>query len=285
MNVRGAPAIAIVACLGLAIEIKGLLFQDKAANLDMQATVDDIKNKLSFLETSRPTAVNLKKSCDAIRGLLTNSSGKLLGEILLSIEEYAFQLFQDDFNVNKAIGKCGANAILDVPQEGSEAKSSVCVLTHCNTGSLATAGFGTALGVIRTLHELGKLERAYCTETRPYNQGARLTAYELLFEKIPSTLICDNMVGALMQTKTMDVERLLQNLSTPHLVKTVEAVSSVDEAVKGYKEAMEAALDVSAPFKNFTTPNPALRLSKEARECREKCQAATTTGEYKMLRN
>ncbi|XP_059095068.1 methylthioribose-1-phosphate isomerase-like isoform X2 [Tigriopus californicus] len=201
MNVRGAPAIAIVACLGLAIEIKGLLFQDKAANLDMQATVDDIKNKLSFLETSRPTAVNLKKSCDAIRGLLTNSSGKLLGEILLSIEEYAFQLFQDDFNVNKAIGKCGANAILDVPQEGSEAKSSVCVLTHCNTGSLATAGFGTALGVIRTLHELGKLERAYCTETRPYNQGARLTAYELLFEKIPSTLICDNMVGALMQTK------------------------------------------------------------------------------------
>ncbi|TRY78460.1 hypothetical protein TCAL_11230, partial [Tigriopus californicus] len=284
-QVRGAPAIAIVACLGLAIEIKGLLFQDKAANLDMQATVDDIKNKLSFLETSRPTAVNLKKSCDAIRGLLTNSSGKLLGEILLSIEEYAFQLFQDDFNVNKAIGKCGANAILDVPQEGSEAKSSVCVLTHCNTGSLATAGFGTALGVIRTLHELGKLERAYCTETRPYNQGARLTAYELLFEKIPSTLICDNMVGALMQTKTMDVERLLQNLSTPHLVKTVEAVSSVDEAVKGYKEAMEAALDVSAPFKNFTTPNPALRLSKEARECREKCQAATTTGEYKMLRN
>ena len=75
------------------------------------------------------------------------------------------------------------------------------VLTHCNTGSLATAGYGTALGAIRALHSLGRLEKAYCTETRPYNQGSRLTAYELVYEQIPACLICDDMVGALMKNQ------------------------------------------------------------------------------------
>jgi len=75
------------------------------------------------------------------------------------------------------------------------------VLTTCNTGSLATARYGTALGVIRYLHESGKLDHAFCTETRPYNQGARLTAFELVFEKIPSTLVCDNMASYLMADK------------------------------------------------------------------------------------
>jgi len=80
-------------------------------------------------------------------------------------------------------------------------KSSVNILTHCNTGSLATGGYGTALGVIRALKDLGHLSKAYCTETRPYNQGSRLTAYELVYEKIPSKLICDSAVSALMATK------------------------------------------------------------------------------------
>jgi methylthioribose-1-phosphate isomerase len=80
-------------------------------------------------------------------------------------------------------------------------KSKVKVLTTCNTGSLATARYGTALGVIRYLHENGKLDHAFCTETRPYNQGARLTAFELVFEKIPSTLVCDNMASYLMADK------------------------------------------------------------------------------------
>ena len=80
-------------------------------------------------------------------------------------------------------------------------KSSLNILTHCNTGSLATGGYGTALGVIRALKDLGHLSTAYCTETRPYNQGSRLTAYELVYEKIPSKLICDSAVSALMATK------------------------------------------------------------------------------------
>lgn len=101
-----------------------------------------------------------------------------------------------DIADNRAIGEHGANAILEgVPS------ASVRVLTHCNTGSLATAGYGTALGVVRRLHELNRLEHIYCTETRPYNQGARLTAFELVHDKLPSTLIVDSMVAALLRSK------------------------------------------------------------------------------------
>ena len=88
----------------------------------------------------------------------------------------------------------------------SEAKKEkVNVLTHCNTGSLATGGYGTALGVIRALKELGHLSLAYCTETRPYNQGSRLTAYELVYEEIPAKLICDSAVSALMSTEVSTI--------------------------------------------------------------------------------
>lgn len=94
-----------------------------------------------------------------------------------------FQLL--DIADNKNIGKYGAESILSSLDNGS-----VKVLTHCNTGSLATAGYGTALGVVRKLHELNRLDRVYMTETRPYNQGARLTAFEMVHDKIPATLIC-----------------------------------------------------------------------------------------------
>lgn len=100
-----------------------------------------------------------------------------------------------DIQDNRAIGTNGANSIL------ANTDSSVRVLTHCNTGSLATAGYGTALGVVRRLHELNRLEHVYCTETRPYNQGARLTAFELVHDKLPATLIIDSMVAALLRSK------------------------------------------------------------------------------------
>lgn len=100
-----------------------------------------------------------------------------------------------DISDNMAIGFHGANVIL------SRTEGTVRVLTHCNTGSLATAGYGTALGVVRKLDELNRLEKVYCTETRPYNQGARLTAFELVHEKLPATLICDSMVAALLRSR------------------------------------------------------------------------------------
>lgn len=108
-------------------------------------------------------------------------------------------MLEKDIEDNRAIGKFGADAILE------KAKGKVNILTHCNTGSLATAGYGTALGVVRSLHELGKLNRIYLTETRPYNQGSRLTAFEVVHEKINGTLVCDSSVAYLFQKKNIEV--------------------------------------------------------------------------------
>lgn len=105
-------------------------------------------------------------------------------------------MLRKDIEDNKAIGTNGAQAILQNTDGGM-----VRILTHCNTGSLATAGYGTALGVVRKLFEMNRLEHIYCTETRPYNQGARLTAFELVHDKLPATLIIDSMVAALLRSK------------------------------------------------------------------------------------
>merc|ERR1719424_280703 len=111
----------------------------------------------------------------------------------------AEKLLEEDLSDNIAIGDAGANAILK-----ASGKDSVNVLTICNTGSLATAGYGTALGVVRSLHRTGALARIYACETRPYNQGARLTAFEILKEEMPGTLICDNMAAFLMKKGEVD---------------------------------------------------------------------------------
>jgi methylthioribose-1-phosphate isomerase len=129
-------------------------------------------------------------------------------------------MLEKDIADNKAIGDFGAREILN----SVSGDSLVRILTHCNTGSLATAGYGTALGVIRRLHELKRLEHVYCTETRPYNQGARLTAYELVHDKIPATLIVDSMVAALMKHRNVSAvvvgaDRVSSNVSRKTIMK------------------------------------------------------------------
>lgn len=131
-------------------------------------------------------------------------------------------MLDEDVATNKSIGKFGAEHIL----KGLGNENAV-ILTHCNTGSLATAGYGTALGVVRSLKEMGRLEHCFCTETRPYNQGSRLTAYELVYEKIPSTLICDNMVGLLMMKKKVSAivvgaDRVVANGDTANKIGTYQ---------------------------------------------------------------
>lgn len=114
----------------------------------------------------------------------------------------------EDIAANQAMGAHGAEALLAAVAASPRARrrpgGAVRILTHCNTGSLATAGYGTALGIIRSLHARGKLEHAYCTETRPYNQGARLTAFELAHDGLPATLICDSAAAALMAAGNVD---------------------------------------------------------------------------------
>lgn len=154
-----------------------------------------------------------------------------------------------DVNDNKSIGDTGAKSILN--QQSVE--SPVRILTHCNTGSLATAEYGTALGVVRSLHAQKKLDHVYFTETRPYNQGARLTAYELVHEKIPSTLIADSMVAALMKTKKVNAvvvgaDRVAANGDTANKIGTYQiAVVARFHNVPFYVCAPLTSIDFETP--------------------------------------
>ncbi|XP_062091128.1 methylthioribose-1-phosphate isomerase [Humulus lupulus] len=194
MVVRGAPAIAIAAALSLAVEVFNLEGLDGAVN----DSVSYLIMKLDYLVSSRPTAVNLSDAATKLKEVISNAAATATEgkSVFQAYIEAAEMMLEDDVTSNKAIGSFGANFILYQQLNNPEKLS---VLTHCNTGSLATAGFGTALGVIRALHAEGVLERAYCTETRPFNQGSRLTAFELVHEKIPATLIADSAAAALMQ--------------------------------------------------------------------------------------
>ncbi|KAJ8750698.1 hypothetical protein K2173_015879 [Erythroxylum novogranatense] len=195
MVVRGAPAIAIAAALALAVEVSNLETFNGTAN----DAADFLEKKLDYLVSSRPTAVNLSDAATKLEEIVLKaatadaSDSKTVFEAYLQAAEI---MLSDDVASNKAIGVYGATFIQNL-LKGLERFS---ILTHCNTGSLATAGYGTALGVIRAVHAAGVLERAYCTETRPFNQGSRLTAFELVHENIPATLIADSAAAALMES-------------------------------------------------------------------------------------
>ncbi|XP_066128106.1 methylthioribose-1-phosphate isomerase isoform X2 [Saccopteryx bilineata] len=193
MKVRGAPAIALVGCLSLAVEL-----QAGAGGPGLAALVAYVRDQLSFLVTARPTAVNMARAARNL-GDAAAQEAELDGATEEAVRErvicYAEDMLKEDLENNRIIGDLGARHLLErAAPEGSK----VTVLTHCNTGALATAGYGTALGVIRSLHNLGRLKHVFCTETRPYNQGARLTAFELVYEQIPATLITDSMAAAAM---------------------------------------------------------------------------------------
>ena len=205
MQVRGAPAIAIVAALSIAACVGRCNMNGADPALlgpDMNGA-GLICHNLQLLLTSRPTAVNLS---DAVRKLekVVWQAQQQPGSTDYSINEAyiraAEQMLVDDVRDNENIGNYGADWILRHTDTVFPV-GKISVLTHCNTGSLATAGYGTALGVIRSLHSRGYLKRAYYTETRPYNQGSRLTGYELMHDNIPSQMITDSMAGALLGLK------------------------------------------------------------------------------------
>lgn len=195
MKVRGAPAIAIVGCLSLAscLSTSHVKF-DKVESLEAF-----VSTSLDKLVDARPTAVNMSRAAQQIKKLFKAlcSAGESVDGIRLKIIAKCKEMLKNDLTDNKNIGKFGADHIMENCGGGND----VIMLTHCNTGSLATSGFGTALGVIRELNSRGVLSRAYHTETRPYNQGSRLTAYELCHDNIPACLIADSMVCALMSQK------------------------------------------------------------------------------------
>ncbi|KAM5547179.1 methylthioribose-1-phosphate isomerase [Rosa sericea] len=245
MVVRGAPAIAIAAALSLAVEVFNLE--------DFNGTPDEACSflimKLEYLVSSRPTAVNLSDAATKLKQIAakvaaTSSDSKSVFEAYIEASE---SMLKDDVDSNKAIGSHGAAFI----QRHLENSTRISMLTHCNTGSLATAGYGTALGVIRSLHTEGVLERAYCTETRPFNQGSRLTAFELVHDNIPATLIADSAAAALMKDGKVNAvvvgaDRVAANGDTANKIGTYSlAVSAKYHNIPFFVAAPLTSVDLS----------------------------------------
>ncbi len=188
MVVRGAPAIGVAAAMGVAL---GAL---KIKARDMKAFKKEFDKVAKLLASTRPTAVNLFWAIERMRRVASDNEGLGVESLKKRLVAEAREIHRDDIEINRRIGKFG----------GALLKNNSTVLTHCNAGALATAGYGTALGVIRGAIEGGKKVAVYADETRPFLQGARLTAWELKKDKIDVTLITDNMAGYIMKKGLID---------------------------------------------------------------------------------
>jgi methylthioribose-1-phosphate isomerase len=181
MVIRGAPAIGVAAAMGVALGV--LHASERQLDQEMQTICD-------ALASTRPTAVNLFWAIERMKRLYASVRGQPIGEIRRRLVEEALAVREEDIAINRAIGRNGAALVPDHKT----------VLTHCNAGALATAGYGTALGVVRAAIESGKQVDVFADETRPFLQGARLTVWELQHDGIPATLITDNMAGHFLKS-------------------------------------------------------------------------------------
>ncbi len=185
MVIRGAPAIGVAAAMGAALGARHLPSRGFAAGFERICRT---------LLATRPTAVNLAWALGRMRRVVRERSGEPLERLRDRLEVEALAIRDEDIAVNRSLARHGAPLL---PNEGT-------VLTYCNAGALATAGYGTALGVIRRAREVGKHISVIACETRPFLQGSRLTAWELRRDRIPCTLVTDNAVGHLMQRSAVD---------------------------------------------------------------------------------
>lgn len=185
MVIRGAPAIGVAAAMGIALGARQLKKIDHPEEFDRLCQV---------FAATRPTAVNLFWAIARMRSVYERTRAQGRAALCERLEREALKIHTEDITANRRMGRYGATLI---PKGAT-------VLTHCNAGALATAGYGTALGVIRAAWEQGKKISVFVPETRPFLQGARLTAWELMKEGIPATLITDNMVGHFMQKGVID---------------------------------------------------------------------------------
>ncbi len=234
MSIRGAPAIGIASAMGMALGARNI--KDR--------TKDGFFNKLEiianrFLHT-RPTGANLFWAMERLVGLARKNRKKSLQEIKYILEKEAINMLKEDVRLNKQIGKNGLKLI----------NKPVNILTHCNAGSLATGGYGTALGVIREAHSKGRIKKVFIDETRPALQGARLTTWELMHDKIPAVLICDNMAGYLMQNDFVDcvivgADRIAANGDVVNKIGTYTlAVLARNHRVPFYVAAPSSTVDM-----------------------------------------
>ena len=234
MVVRGAPAIGCAAAFGMALQAR------KAAGQPGPLFRETLREAAAVLRASRPTAVNLSWAVARMQEVI-DATGDLEPRVIAGqLEARALQLFEADIRTNRAMGAAGA-ALLE---DGSR------ILTYCNTGALATAGHGTALGVIRSAVEQGKRISVIACETRPYLQGARLTAWELANDGVPVVIVTDNMAGHLMQRGEVDAvivgaDRVAANGDTANKIGTYTvAVLARHHGIPFYVAAPLSTLDM-----------------------------------------
>ncbi len=239
MNIRGAPAIGVAAAFGLALAA----YHTETDNINQfRKQMNAAGNRL---RKTRPTAVNLFWAIDRILRLLEHS--KSVQGLKDRIVKEALNIAQEDFEINRAIGQHGAKLI----------KDGFTILTHCNAGELATSGeYGTALSVIKVAHEQGKKIQVYADETRPRLQGARLTAFELHENKIPVTVISDNMAGFLFYNGKIDcvvlgADRILKTGHVTNKIGTYSvAILAKFHNVPFYVAAPESTFDLETASKD-----------------------------------
>jgi len=281
MKVRGAPAIAIVAVLALAVEANKLITENDAILYDIQQVAQLFLGKLDYLAESRPTAVNLFQAVGDFKNkiqALSSDESKTGKDICQLIIDEAEGLMNRDIDENRRISEYGSEHLIQTNPNNSALR----VLTHCNTGALATMKYGTALGVIRFLQKKNVLNHAFCTETRPYNQGARLTAFELVFEKIPATLIVDSAVSYLFKTNKVNAiivgaDRVCNNGDTANKVGTYQiALSAKYHGIPFYVAAPFTSIDLTLASGDLITIEE--RSSKEVTHYRNNDERAVVEG-------
>jgi methylthioribose-1-phosphate isomerase len=240
MVVRGAPAIGVTAAYGLVLAVKARRFKSLAE------ARHELDVAFAGLFSARPTAVNLRWALERMKKVWDSQlqgGAKDLPALIKALESEAIQIEVEDRAANQAMGRFGA-ALL---------KTGSTLMTHCNTGSLATAGLGTAFGVLWTAHQQGKVHKVLASETRPYLQGARLTAWELQKEKIPFELITDNMAAHLMKTEKVDAvfvgaDRIAANGDTANKIGTYSlAVLAAHHGIPFYIVAPLSTVDLATP--------------------------------------
>ena len=235
MRVRGAPAIGIAGAYGVVLSSR----ENAPKISDLAALKARIAQDIEMLDKTRPTAVNLSWALRAMRQVLDNAAS--VDELMASLQMKAEVIHQEDIRACQLIGEFGATLIPD------QAK----ILTHCNAGALATGGYGTALGVVRSAFARDKSIQVFADETRPRFQGARLTTWELLEDQIPVTLVADNMSGTLMRDGKVNVaivgaDRITANGDTANKIGTYNlALIAKAHGVPFYVAAPLSTIDMS----------------------------------------
>jgi methylthioribose-1-phosphate isomerase len=237
MVIRGAPAIGVAAAMGIALGLKIAVYRSLPE-------LDSVFDKICVdIKSTRPTAVNLFWAVDRMKAIYRRERSSGIDAIRAALIGEALTMYSEDIEANRRIGHFGQELI---PRKAQ-------ILTHCNAGALATAGYGTALGVIRAAVEGGKDIHVFADETRPFLQGARLTAWELEKDGIPVTVITDNMAGHFMQKGKIDcvivgADRIAANGDVANKIGTYGvAVLAKENGIPFFVAAPVSTFDLSIP--------------------------------------